>query len=152
MGSKLKWVVIFGFFSNTFAFTSNMDYLYKFIDLSEEYNFQLVFANLPADYNESDGTDGWVSDSEALFNTVADFAKEQNIPFIDYCDKIEDVGLDFANDMNNEGHLNIWGAVKVSADFGNYLEQNFDLPDHRSDSAYAQWDVDYQKSQAASIA
>ena len=106
---------------------------------------------MPADYVGSDKPSGWVSDTEAMFNTVADIAAEQKIPFLDYCDKMDDIGLDFANDMNNSDHLNIWGAVKVSTDFGNYLKQNFDLTDHRSDSAYAQWNIDYQKSQAASV-
>ncbi len=84
-----------------------------------------------------------------MFNKVAEIAKKDNIPFINYNDKMNEINLDFKNDMHNSGHLNIWGAYKVTKDFGNYLEQNYSLKDHRNDSAYSQWNIDYKKSQAA---
>lgn len=128
-----------------------VEYLQKIIELSKQYGFQLVFTNMPSDYTESNESQDWVDDCEAMFNTVADFCEKEQIPFLDYCDKMDEIGLDFANDMNNDGHLNIWGACKVSTDFGSYLKQNFSLTDHRSDSSYAQWNEDYSHSQAASL-
>lgn len=128
-----------------------LDYLNKIIDLSKTENFKLVFINFPCDYTDSNNEKGWVNDSEALLNTAADIAAKNGIPFLDYNDKADEIGIDFAQDMNNSGHLNIWGAIKTSTYFGNYLKQNFDLTDHRSDSDYAQWDSDYRLSQAASI-
>lgn len=128
-----------------------LDYLNKIIDLSKTENFPLIFLNFPCDYTDSNNEDGWVDDCEAMFNTAADIAAEDGIPFLDFNDKVDEIGVDFAQDMNNSGHLNIWGAVKVSTYFGNYLKQNYSLADHRSDSAYAQWDRDYQLSQAASV-
>lgn len=128
-----------------------LGYLNKIIELSKQENFQLVFVNFPCDYTEPNKEDGWVNDCAALFNTVADIAEENSIPFVDCNGKTEEIGLDFAQDMNNSGHLNIWGAVKVSGYIGGYLKQNFDLEDHRTDSAYAQWDSDYKLSQAASL-
>ena len=53
------------------------------------------------------------------------------------------------NDMNNLGHLNIWGAYKVTMDFGNYLNENYNLKDHRNDKSYKQWNIDYIKSEVA---
>lgn len=144
---------------STLTFTDNkaeipaksLEYLNKFIELSKSENFKLIFVNMPCDYSDSNNSDGWVDDCEAMFNTVADFAAENNVTFLDYCDKMDDIGIDFANDMNNTGHLNVWGAYKVSTYFGKYLKQNYTLTDHRSDSAYAQWNEDYKLSQAASI-
>ncbi|MGX8709899.1 MAG: hypothetical protein ACQGTM_06585 [bacterium] len=129
----------------------SLEYLNKIIDLSKTENFDLIFINMPCDYSEAEKESDWVNDCEALFNTVADVAEENGIPFLDLYDKKDEVGLDFANDMNNAGHLNLWGAYKISSYFGNYLAENYDLEDHRSDSAYAQWNEDYKYSQAASV-
>ena len=128
-----------------------LSYLNKIIALSKTDHFKLVLINFPCDYTDSNHQDGWVGDCEAMFNTVGDIAKENGIPFLDCDDKMDEIGIDFKQDMNNSGHLNIWGAVKVSTYFGNYLKQNFNLTDHRSDSAYAQWNSDYKLSQAASV-
>lgn len=129
-----------------------LSYFYKFIELSREKGFQLVFVNMPSDYTDSDGADGWVDDCEAMFNTVADLSEQEGVPFLDLCDEMDDIGLDFAQDMNNSGHLNVWGAYKVSEYFGNYLKQSYPLPDRRADSELAaRWDKDYSHSLAASV-
>lgn len=129
----------------------SLEYLNKIIALSKEENFKLVLVNMPCDYSEPNQQDGWVDDCEALFNTVADFAESNKIPFLDLYDKAKEIGIDFANDMNNAGHLNLWGAYKISSYLGKYLKQNYNLTDYRDDSAYANWNEDYQYSQAASI-
>lgn len=127
-------------------------YFHRFIELSKEKGFQLVFVNMPCDYTESNQSDGWVNDCEALFNTVSDLCQKENVPFLDLCDRMDEIGLDFAQDMNNSGHLNIWGAYKTSSYFGTYLKQNFNLPDRRSDAELAaRWNQDYSHSLAAAV-
>ena len=64
---------------------------------------------------------------------------------------MSDIGFNFKKDMNNSGHVNIWGASKITMDFGRYLKENYQLVDHRNDTKYAQWNLDYLHSQAASI-
>lgn len=134
----------------------SLEYLNKIVNLCKSENVQLLLVNMPSDYSDPDESEpdaggDWVGDCEALFNTVADYAEQNQIPFLDLYDKAEELGLDFANDMNNSGHLNIWGAYKASTYFGNYLMQNYNLADHRSDSTYEQWNEDYKLSQAASL-
>ena len=129
----------------------SLDYLNKIIELSKTENFDLVFANMPCDYAEADKEDDWVNDCEAMMNTINDIAQKNDIPFLDLYDKQEEIGIDFANDMNNSGHLNLWGAKKVSTYLGTYLSQNFNLTDHRADSTFAQWNEDYKHSQVATI-
>lgn len=124
-------------------------YLNKIIDLCKKNDIKLILLNPPCDYNDEAKSNDWVHQQTELFNKVAEIAKENNIPFINYNDKMDDIGIDFPNDMNNAGHLNIWGAYKVTADFGNYLKQNYNLTDYRNDKSYAQWDIDYARSQAA---
>ena len=128
-----------------------LSYLNKIVELCKANGCRLLLVNLPCDYSEPNEQDGWADDCEALFNSVADYAEEHGIPFLDLYDKAGEFNLDFASDMNNAGHLNIWGACKTSSYFADYLTQNYSLTDHRSDSAYAQWDEDYKKSQAAAV-
>lgn len=128
-------------------------YLNKIIELSKKEGFKLIFTNTPYDYKDTLGASNWVKDPQKMINKIKQVAKDNNIDFIDYNDdnKFTEIGLDFKNDMNNAGHLNVWGASKVTKDFGNFLKQNLKLADHRGDSKYKQWDVDYKSSQIASI-
>lgn len=127
------------------------EYLIKIIELSKEVGFKLIFTNTPYDYNSTAGSENWVKEPAKMFNKVAEIAKENNIPFINYNDKLNDIGFDFKADMNNSSHVNIWGAYKVTMDLGEFLKENYSLVDHRSDNKYAQWNTDYSHSQAASI-
>ena len=38
----------------------------------------------------------------------------------------------------------ISGSVKFMNALGKYLQENYELTDHRNDSAYSQWEADYQ--------
>ena len=127
------------------------DYLNKIIDLSKKDGFKLIFTNTPYDYNSTAETNNWVKEPAKMFNEVAAIAKQNDIPFINYCDKMEEIGFDFKTDMNNSSHVNIWGSTKVTMDFGKFLSENYNLVDHRKDTKYGQWNLDYMQSQAASI-
>lgn len=128
---------------------NSLKYLNKIIDLCKQNNLKLILVNLPFDYNEEKGKPGWVQEQAKMYNKVAEITKKNNIPFINYNDEMSKIGLDFKNDMNNLGHLNIWGAYKVTMDFGNYLNENYNLKDHRNDKSYNQWNIDYTKSEVA---
>lgn len=127
------------------------DYLTKIIDLSKKEGFKLIFTNAPYDYNSTAETKNWVKEPAKMFNKVAEIAKENNIPFINYYNKKNEMDFDFKRDMNNISHVNIWGSSKVTSNFGKFLNENYNLVDHRKDTKYAQWNLDYLLSQAASI-
>ncbi|OPJ57707.1 hypothetical protein [Clostridium oryzae] len=122
-------------------------YLYKFIELSKKDKFKLVFTVAPHDYQSTANRENWVKEPAKMFNTAADIAKENGISFVNYCskEKFEEIGFDFKTDMFNEGHMNIWGSNKVTADFGKYLNYKFKLADHRGDTRYVQWENDYKQ-------
>lgn len=107
-------------------------YLNKFVELSKEQGFKLVFTNAPYDYS-SNNTDCWYTDDSVLYNTIAKIADKNNIPFINYSSEeiMSEINFDFPNDMNNVGHTNIYGAEKVSTHFANFLHENYELEDHR---------------------
>lgn len=119
------------------------EYLMKIIELSKQEGFKLVFINVPYDSTVTDASPSFVKDSPRMFNTVSEIAEENNIPFIDYNKKLDELGFDFKSDMSNADHMNTWGAEKVSTLLGSYLAHNYDLTDHRSDPKYTQWNRDY---------
>lgn len=107
-------------------------YLNKFIELSKEEGFQLVFTNAPYDY-ASNNTDSWYTDDSVLYNTISKIADENNLPFINYSNQeiMAQIDFDFPNDMNNSGHTNIYGAEKISTHIADFLHENYHLKDHR---------------------
>lgn len=121
-------------------------YLYKFIELSKKYGFSLVFTNAPYDYTSNDSMETWHENDAAMFNRVAEIAKENNIPFINYSskEKLEEINFNFAEDMFNIGHENIWGSNKLSYNFANFLNENYDLSDYRGDIDYKKWEQEYE--------
>lgn len=121
-------------------------YLYKFIELSKKYKFDLVFSNAPYDYTSTDNMANWHENDAAMFNRVAEIAEENSIPFINYSskEKLEEIDFNFAEDMFNVGHENIWGSNKLSYNFADFLNENYDLTDYRGDSNYKKWEEDYK--------
>lgn len=57
---------------------------------------------------------------------------------------VDDMGLDFETDFQNSGHANCFGAEKYTYFLSEYLVENYDLQDHRSDRSYDKWNTYYQ--------
>jgi hypothetical protein len=119
------------------------EYLNKIIDLSKKEEFKLVFVNVPHDYAGTSGSKGWHKQPAKMFNKVAEIAKENYIPFINYNSILDEIGFDPKKDMFNIGHLNVNGSKKVSSHIGRFLKENYELNDHRNDENYAQWKTGY---------
>ncbi|AND86266.1 hypothetical protein GTH52_12245 [Clostridium tyrobutyricum] len=122
-------------------------YLNKIIKLCKDNNLKLILLNTPFDYNSEGNSNDWSKQQPQLFKKVSEIANQNNIPFINYNDMLDEIKFDFKNEMNNSGHVNIWGASKVTMDFGDYLKKNYNLENHRKDVMYKQWDIDYKYSQ-----
>lgn len=119
------------------------EYLYKIINLSKEKGFKLVFINAPYDYTSTTDLKEWYKEPDKMFNKAAEIAKENNIPFVNYCNRLGEIGFDFKSDMYNIGHENIFGSNKVTEEFGKFLKKNYELVDHRNDMKYESWNSDY---------
>lgn len=104
-------------------------YLLKIIELSKEYNFKLIFVNAPYDYTSNDIIITWYHDDASMMNKIEEIASDYDIPFINYSsiDKMNAINFDFKSDMNNIGHVNNSGAAKVSSDFADFINENYDL-------------------------
>jgi len=119
------------------------EYLNKIIDLSKKKGFKLIFTNAPHDYTQTTGSKTWVSQPAKMFNKVAEIAKKNNIPFINYNKMTGQMNFNFKTDMVNIGHLNIFGSEIVTSNLGKYLKDNYGLTDHRNDSKYKNWNTGF---------
>lgn len=74
-------------------------------------------------------------------NSLEEYARENDLPYVDLNMKFRDIGIDWKMDSYDRGdHLNISGARKVTAYMGKYLSDNYDLPDRRNDDGWREWD------------
>ena len=74
-------------------------------------------------------------------DAVAQFAREENVEYLDLNQHVQEIGIDWMRDTNDAGdHINYHGCKKVTAFIGQYLKENTDLVDHRGDPAYQDWD------------
>lgn len=113
------------------------DYLTKIYELCKENGAELVLVSTPAPEN-------W---TYAKHNAVSDWAKENEVEYLDMNLAHKEMQIDWAKDTRDGGdHMNYDGAKKVTAYFGKYLRENYELTDHREDMEYSSWDEDVKNS------
>ncbi len=118
-----------------------MEYLNKIKALCDKNGITLVLTVTPYIV---------ASDAEYdLYRQVGNWCETNNVAYLNY---LEDapaarIGFDYGADLGDHGHVNWRGAAKITADVGSYLAANCALPDHRGDTAYAQWDTDLAAEQ-----
>ena len=101
----------------------------KMIEYCKEMNSELIFIKLPEPIV-------WNEEKREI---IKDYAKEKNVKFIDL-NYDEKINIDWQTDTQDEGnHLNLYGAEKVGKYLSDYLVDNFDLPDHREEPYYSDW-------------
>ena len=107
------------------------EYAQKIKDLCDEHGAKLLFVSAPSlkDYNYP------------THNGAVKYAKELGVPYLDFNLLNNETGIDWMTDTFDYGdHLNISGATKVSKYLAKYIKDNYDLPDHRGEAEYADWD------------
>ena len=118
------------------------EYLRKCIELCREKGIDLVLTNSP-----------WPDitlDLQKRYNYIQEIADEYGIPFLNGCLYNEEIGMDYTVDsMGDGGHLNYTGATKYTRWLGDYLKQNYELPDRRGSKGYEAWE--HQSRRLAAI-
>lgn len=105
-------------------------YLPQFIELAQSYNCEILFVCMPS-------ASSW---SYEKHNTVNDYAKKYNIPFLDFNLDQFDTGFNWLTDSRDAGnHLNTNGAKKMTRCLGKYLKDNYHLIDHHGEDGYSDW-------------
>lgn len=117
-------------------YKTNQAWLDELYQLSVDEGFELVFYAAPTivSYEE-----------QGQINAAGKYAEEHGIDFFDFNRLAEEVGIDFNTDFVDNYHLNAYGAEKLTLYLGDYLEEKYDLEDHRGDSSYQQWDDSYTR-------
>lgn len=116
----------------------NSLYLQRMVSLCESVGATPVIISVPS-------VVGW---SKAHHEAMSAWANEHNVAFYDFnLVSPEEIGIDWSEDSKDGGeHFNVIGASKFSRYLAKVLKRDFDLPDHRGDKAYAEWEELYQSA------
>lgn len=110
----------------------NERYLRKLIALCKQENIPLVLLASPFEATEEEAS---------RFNTVAQIAEEEGIPFLNFLKTYDEEGIDAASDFYDRGHLNNDGIAKFSHILGQYLADHYELRDCRTIDGFI-WNKD----------
>lgn len=91
----------------------NLEYFEKIIALAKEKDIRLILVKSPCNLSEKERMN---------LNWLEAYAKEHQLEFIDYNEKVEELGL-VKGDYYDLGHLSGSGSVKTSKHFSKILEQ-----------------------------
>lgn len=79
------------------------------------------------------------------FNYVRDKVEEYGYDFLNTNDDWQEVGLDYSFDLYNENHVNVFGAEKYTDYLSKYIVNHYQLPDHRTENGYDEWNTLYRQ-------
>lgn len=112
-----------------------VEYLDKIVDLCKKEDIKLIFTLTPYVYGEQE---------PPIYSWLSQYAKQNNIVFLNYNGADGDrVGFDAATDLQDMGHVNLYGAQKITNDLSDYLKKNFDFGTKEQHSNYVQLNNDY---------
>lgn len=125
-------------YNNSVKFTDSVlkeakEYFEEIVDMCRNSGTELLIIKTPATV--------WRQDYHDL---IALWCVEYGVDFVECNDVIDEIGIDLSADFYDTKHLNDSGAAKATHYVGQYLTDNYDLPDRRGDLAYAGWDYDWQ--------
>lgn len=107
-------------------------YLLKIIKLSKENHVPLLLVKTPYIISKDD---------QKIYNTVAEIAASNEIPFVNFNEYYDEIGLDFSSDFADNWHMNYHGNEKFTSYFANYLKIHYEIPDRRNDEKYKSYDA-----------
>lgn len=116
--------------SQRFLSKTHKEALLELVALSKRYGFSLMMQTSP-DLKAA-------SVNNALYQELADFCEQNEIPYFDMNSPEVYSALDLkVTDFKDASHLNIRGSEKVSALVAKFINVNFDLPDRSEEKIYA---------------
>ncbi|MCL2254260.1 MAG: SGNH/GDSL hydrolase family protein [Lachnospiraceae bacterium] len=100
-------------------------YLEKITALCQANDIELILVKAPSLYPY------WYEEWE---EQIIAYARENDLKYLNFLNLIEETGLDFMTDTHNAGlHLNLSGAEKITHYLGEFLINETNLTDRRSD-------------------
>lgn len=113
-----------------------VEYMEKILELCKSNKAELLLVGTPspANYNYM------------RHNSIAAYADEKSLVYLDLNLKLKEVGIDWKTDTLDKGdHLNLSGAERVSTYLGEYLKTNYNLKDHRGQKRYISWKTESEQ-------
>lgn len=114
-----------------------LEYFEKIVDICEENNIELIVYATP--YNTSQKA---YEKRQGTSLALEKYLVEREIPFL-FLQRSGAAGIDFETDFRDPAHLNLNGQRKVTGYLGKYLDENYELPNHKGDPEYAAYEEDY---------
>ena len=115
--------------SQRFLSKTHKEALLELVALSERYGFSLMMQTSP-DLKAA-------SLNNALYQELADFCKQNEIPYFDMNSPEVYSALDLkVTDFKDASHLNIRGSEKTSAMVAKFINENFELSDRSEENIY----------------
>lgn len=116
---------------------SKEEYLRMIIEMVKREGINLVLYVAP--YNMQCPEEEW-----AQLDYVEQIAREYNVPMLNFNKMTDELGIDFAMDYADTHHLNVFGGEKLTAYLGEYLTENYNIPDRRGEKGYEKWVTCYE--------
>ncbi len=105
------------------------EYLMKIIDECQRRGIGIVVTYLPFSATTTD---------QIAAESAEEIAAMYDVTCLNML-KVDGI-IDEASDLNDHGHLNAIGAMKATNYIGQWLSENSDLEDHRTDAEYSSFD------------
>lgn len=112
----------------------NREWLEDMIALAEEHDTKIEFIMIP--FPPVDSTE------QRILNAAEEMLTERQYPYTDFNKMLDELELNLQSDFADAEHLNAYGAEKLTTFLGEAIVQKYDLPDHRGDERYWQWEAD----------
>lgn len=110
-------------------------YMERILKLCEEHGAKFLMVSAPSPDNYS----------MAKHEVLQAYADAHGVTYVDMNLLTDELGINWKKDSMDKGdHLNIRGAKKVTAYMGKVLTERFELPDHRGDAEFEDWDEEYK--------
>ncbi len=114
----------------------SVEYIEKIVQLCEDEDIQLIFTLVPYVYNQRE---------VEISNWIENFANENGIEFLNYISTdAQRIGFDYQKDLSDMGHLNYYGAKKVTDDLSDVLDDYLSLQ-KEDNKDYVSLDNDFSK-------
>jgi hypothetical protein len=120
-----------------------LKYFERIVTLCRDNGAELVLIKAP--------TDSWRYPwHDEYEDQVIALAQKYDLPYYNFLNDIDAIGLDFATDTYDGGlHLNVYGAEKLTMHFGKILTESYELSDARDISSIADtWAEDIARYEA----
>lgn len=107
-------------------------YLRKFIQLCQDREVKLLLVNSPF-ANQAD-------EKREAGRYIRMIADEYEVPLLEGNYLVDEMQIDFADDLLDASHLNYYGSVKYTDYLAQWMLENCSLADRRGDEAYSGWE------------